>query len=610
MTIMAGLFSRRRGVEPSAQIRAEIRPLISRHPGDSIVEFADERMWLAKVDIGAFGTSGFYRDSDGSVAMLTGEPLLDDGNGDRYRDLIRLHADWKAGEWQSTARTRGVFAAASYVPAQGRITIVTDRLGLRGLYLLICDEFMLFTTAFRIIEALHCIQKTPDFQAIAEQCTYGVPLGDRTPFLEVKRLLPGESVSIDGDYVKRFCYWRWDALKPVASKDLKQRLHNEFLKGIALRLKSDRTALSFLSGGLDSRTIVAALVGKGVATRTMILGSPHSQDRVFGRAFAEALETPFMELDTDWPVEGEWWERARDAVAAFRRAADAADPLERPGLIWNGEGGSCCLGHVHLTQKIIDLAREGGAGFLKEFARYNFWETVGWRGIVRQRWSEELETRLHQLYRDEIGRSMPADPGRVPYLFILFNDQRRKLEGLQANADLIRAEMLMPFFDMEFLSLIAAAEIDLFIGHRFYLDWLRLFQPPVYSTPWQAYPGHLPCPIPVPGDLEYQWTRKSRPSPGVRRLAWRMLWKSLRPLAFPGWLLRRRIVFAAAILTLLGRWNYGYLLNSAECFCKVIALCSRPQQPSTDVQADPRPMLKSGLFAFRTTTADRLPAGD
>jgi hypothetical protein len=587
MTIMAGLFSRRLGVEPSAEIRAEITPLLSRHPGDSVIEFADERVWLAKVDIGAFGASGFYRDGDGSVAMLTGEPLL--GDGDRYRDLIRLHADWAAEDWRSTAQTRGVFAAATYLPARNRLTIATDRLGLRGLYLFVSDEFVLFTTAFRIIEALRCLRKTPDLHAIAEQRTYAVPLGDRTPFLDVKRLLPGEAVIIDCNYVKRFCYWRWDTLQPVSSIGLTQRLHEEFMNAVALRLKSDRTALSFLSGGLDSRMIVATLVGKGVATRTVILGSPRSQDRAFGRGFAEALGTPFTELEIDPSWGGEWWRLARNAVAAFRRTADAAAPPERPKLIWNGEGGSVCFGHVHLSERIVKLAREGGGAFFEEFAGYNSWRGA-WRGIVRRRWSAELAARLNQLYRDEMARSTPADPGRAPYLFLLFNDQRRKLEGLQANADLIRAEMLMPFFDMEFIKLIAAAEIDLFIGHRMYMDFLKLFQPPVYSTPWQSYPDHLPCPIPVPTDLAYQWTRESRPPPSVRRLAGRMLGRSLRPFAFPGWLLRRDIVFATAMLTLLGRRNYGYLLGSAELFCKAIAPCGRLPPSRRSTPADRRAM--------------------
>ncbi|MGE3280555.1 MAG: asparagine synthase-related protein [Alphaproteobacteria bacterium] len=582
---MAGLFSRRGGVKPSPEICADIRSLLSRHPGDKVVEFADERLWLAKIDIGAFGASGFYRDGDGSVAMLTGEPLLGDGDGDRYRDLIRLHADWKAGEWRLAARTRGVFTAASYAPAQSRLTIVTDRLGLRGLYLLVTDEFVLFATAFRIIEALHRVHKTPDLQAVAEQCTYGVPLGDRTSFLEVKRLLPGEAAIIDGNSVRRFCYWRWDTLQPVSSNGLAQRLYDEFLRAVTLRLKSDRTAQSFLSGGLDSRTIVAALVDKGIATRTVIFGDKRSQDRVLGRGFAEALGTPSIELDIDPSWDGQWWRLARNAAAAFRREAVPAAPLERPGVIWNGEGGSVCFGHVHLTQEIVDLARNGGTAFFREFAKYNLWES-SWRRVMRQRWSDELEARVQQLYRDEMARSIPADPGRVPFLFLIFNDQRRKLEGLQANADLVRAEMLMPFFDMEFLSLIAAAEIDLFIGHRIYMDFLHLFQPPVYSTPWQAYPGHLPCPIPVPADLDYQWTRKSGVPPDAKRLARRMLRQSLRPFAFPGWLLRRDIVFAAAIATLLGIGNYDYLLRPAELFGKVIGLGQPLRSSGSRTQAD------------------------
>jgi hypothetical protein len=558
MTIMAGVFSRRGGVEPPAEICAEIRPLLSRHSGDKVVEFTDQRVWLAKIDIGAFGASGFHRDSDGSVALLTGEPLLDGGDGDRYRDLIRLHADWKAGEWRLAARTRGVFTAANYVPARSRLTILTDRLGLRGLYLMVTDEFVLFATAFRIIEALRRVRKTPDFPAIAEQCTYGVSLGDRTSFLEVKRLLPGEAAIIDGAFVQRFCYWRWDTLRPVSSNGLTQRLHDEFLKAIALRLKTDRTAQSFLSGGLDSRTIVAALVGKGVATRTVIFGDPRSQDRVFGRGFAEAMGTPYIEIEKDPLWGGEWWKLVLNAVAAFRRTVDRATPPERPGLIWNGEGGSVGFGHVHLTQRIVDLARNGDTALFEQFSRYNSWGQLAWRRIMHQRQARELEAIVQQLYRDEMGRVAPTDPGRVPYLFLMFNDQRRKLEGLQANADLTRVEMLMPFFDMEFLSLITAAEIDLFIGHKLYMKWLRLFQPPVYSTPWQAYPDHIPCPLPVPTDLDYQWNRDSRVSPSGRRLAQQVLWQSLRPFAFPGWLLRRDVVFGAALLTLLGHRNYSY----------------------------------------------------
>jgi hypothetical protein len=184
---------------------------------------------------------------------------------------------------------------------------------------------------------------------------------------------------------------------------------------------------------------------------------------------------------------------------------------------------------------------------------------------------------------------------RVSYRVALRRDCLSELIGRSIGTPFIeiRAEMLMPFFDMEFIGLIAAAEIDLFIGHKMYVDWMRLFQPPVYATPWQAYPGHVPCPLPMPPGLDYQWTREDRVPPGTRRLARRVLRRCVRPLAFPGWLLRRDIVLAAAILTLLGLRNYGYLLEAAERFFKVIALCEQSSAFRSGTPADRRVMLGS-----------------
>ena len=185
-------------------------------------------------------------------------------------------------------------------------------------------------------------------------------------------------------------------------------------------------------------------------------------------------------------------------------------------------------------------------------------------------------------------RVTPIDSGRLPYFFLLFNDQRRKLESLEANADLIRAEMLTPFFDMELLSLISAARIDEFIGHDLYVKWLQQFQFPVYSVAWQSYPGHVPCSVPVPADLEYQWHRKAYLD---RRLAVHMVSRCLTPSSFPGWILRRDVVMAAGILTLLGVRNYGYLLDPARRFCEALAPKGQPQpnkhliRPSTQGSA-------------------------
>lgn len=563
MTIMAGVYSRF-NAPPPPQICSELKGLLSRRADDIPIEFGNDRLWIAKVDIGVFGSAGVYCDAEGGFSALTGEPLVGDDGNSRDADLATLHAEWIRGDWSSTRRTRGTFCAACYSPQTRQLRLITDRLGLRGLHYIVCNRFVVFATAFRIIERLAGITKTLDFAAVGELATYGQPTGDRTIYFEVKRLRAATALVIDADYVKNFCYWDWDAIEPAAEEGVIERLYDSFMQAITVRLKGDRTVLAFLSGGLDSRSIVAGLARCGVSVRTANISLPRTQDRVLGRAFAEAMGVPHIEYDA---LPGPWWKSLVGGVAALHRStAPGSAAPERPGLIWNGEGGSCGFGHIHLTQNIVDLARRPDrTNLAREFRSYNYW-AVTWQRILRRGWSEHLCGEVERRFQSEFYRAMPADPGRIPYFFLLFNDQGRKLDALHDNADLIRAEMLTPFFDAEFISQIAAANIDLFIGHKLYVDWLRLFQPPVLAIPWQSYPGHVASPVPVPAGLAYQWDRSARMTPDDRANFRRMLGKALRSSQMPGRLIRREAVLAAAALTLAGIADYRYLLECAEIF--------------------------------------------
>jgi hypothetical protein len=75
-----------------------MRQFISRDPGEEVTIYRDKMIFLAKVDVGAYGKQAFYIDLSGSVSMLAGEPLLDLGDGDTLRtreeDLEILHKAW------------------------------------------------------------------------------------------------------------------------------------------------------------------------------------------------------------------------------------------------------------------------------------------------------------------------------------------------------------------------------------------------------------------------------------------------------------------------------------------------------------------------------------
>ncbi len=119
--------------------------------------------------------------------------------------------------------------------------------------------------------------------------------------------------------------------------------------------------------------------------------------------------------------------------------------------------------------------------------------------------------------------------------------------------------------------------LDLCLYHRFYNKWLSLFQPEVSSVPWQAYPNHEPCPLPIPEGLEYQWDSKAYS-------AWRafkkreLLRKTAEMLSgseFPDAILDKRYLRLARLVYRWGLRDYGYVLEVALTYHRYWVACAR-----------------------------------
>jgi len=161
-----------------------------------------------------------------------------------------------------------------------------------------------------------------------------------------------------------------------------------------------------------------------------------------------------------------------------------------------------------------------------------------------------------------------ADPARNFYLFLLLNDQRRKLSDHFENIDLHRVEYQLPFFDSGFLSQVMAVPIELCLGHRFYSKWLGLFASAVTSVPWQVYPGHDPCPLPMPQGLDYQWAekyQKAERSSQKQQLIGRAS-ALLRTTDFPDEILSKRNLRLATWVHATGWRDYEHIIKAAQTY--------------------------------------------
>jgi hypothetical protein len=576
VTILAGVVSRIAGAPISDATRHSLRQLISRHDVDEIEEFGDASSFLAKVDIGAFGAPAAHRDNAGNASLLAGEPLLNDCGDEvasRLTDLQRLHAEWLQSNWNGLTKCRGTFCAIHYNPREHVLSLIADKIGLRPIYYWVGPRFVIFATALRILEGLAEVPQEMDLRGATEIACFGYPLGERTGYAGISTIRAGQVVQIYEKTVVKTDYWRWDRLSPVRDNisQVSRETYHRFMSAVARRIGRERSAVAFLSGGLDSRSIVAALHTLGVELHTLNFAPEGTQDRVLAAGFARILGTRHHELmpggDREQVYMGGAYNQPR--VSRWFESEAGVTRTPRRRLVWSGDGGSVGLGHVYLNAKMIELAQAGKMdSAIAAFRRHNGWGIAP--GILQSTIAGAISRIPGEGIREELARLECADRGRVLHLFLMLNDQRRHLAKFFENIDIDRLEFHLPFYDSHFLEPILASPVGDFLGHRFYMEWLKNFPPSVVSVPWQAYPNHVPCPLPIPKGLRYQWTDYDTPRllRQLRRGLLQEIDTSLATRYFPAKIINRGKLRLVTWLTRMGIRDYGYLLKVAAVYCR------------------------------------------
>lgn len=575
MTLIAGIFNRKGLALPDSAC-ASLRQAISRNPADEVEIFSDQRSYFAKVDIGAFREPGSFRDSKGALSLLAGEPLLGKRGitSNRLHDLTAIHEQVPNDDWNGLRDANGTFALVHYQPHLGALYLVADKVGLRPLYYWLNEEWVVFASALRILEALEFVPKRMDLRAVTEIVALGTPLADRTPYADVFLIKPAEVIQITEDRISRGCYWRWDEIKEARESE-KIRLvtvFDRFQAATKRRNGNDEATAAYLSGGLDSRCVVAALCEHGTRVRTVNFARPGTQDYYFGNDFGEKIGSIHRSIPK------EKGDSIPDYSAMMARALaefdGSHDPTDRPRLVWSGEGGSVLLGHIHLSEAIVQMMRAGNVDrAIDEFVQMEQIDLpvrllrpqilAGVRDVIKQGLQEELEP-LHA-----------EDAGRNFYIFLMQNDQRRKLSSHFENIDQHRLEFQLPFFDGEFIASVMATPLDWCLRHNFYNKWLSLFPEAVTSVPWQSYPGHETCPLPIPADLTYQWNEdhQAREQAARRKAVVARALHLLRGVNFPDRILDKRKLRLAAWIHATGWRNYQYAIEAAETYSRYSSMC-------------------------------------
>ena len=565
MSILAGVVRFDARVDIPEEVIEALRRTISRDPADRRVEFRDDAAFFVKVDVGAYDRPAHRLGQTGSYAMLAGEPLLlGEGIDDARRDAhLRLLQDrWDEGRLEVLRNASGTFCAAYYDPRRKLAHLVADRLALRPLYYVVDGGCVYFASAMRILEALPRLHKTMDVVSVVEMTGFGYPFGGGTPYVGITMLQACEIVTVSVEGVRSSRYFAWDSIRPslLTEHEALQQTFDKFNSAVRRRLRGDRTVAAYLSGGLDSRCVDAALWSDGVRLHTFNFSLPGSQDQAFGAQFAARIGAEHHDVPAG--ADPDWAGIMRDAMAASASLRKA--PPEHPGLVWTGEGGSVGLGHVYISPRIVTLVRAGdmrGAvdAFLAEQKK-----NIQTR-ILNPRLARAIPGYLRARLCSELERIDYPDRLRALFIFLILNGPRRHLEGHYDSIDLHRLEFQMPFNDADFLEHVVGLDIESCLYHRFYVKWMSHFDAAVSEVPWQAYPGHIPSPAMAEQHLPDQWSA-ALPEGHVEDVRADLLRRAREMLAdrnFPQVVLRRSYLRLMYLIWRANLADYGYAIKAA-----------------------------------------------
>jgi asparagine synthase (glutamine-hydrolysing) len=189
--------------------------------------------------------------------------------------LLRAYQHW--GD-RVVERLRGMFAFAIWDARAQRLFLARDRFGEKPLFLLEANGGFYFASEIKALLELPLARPGVNLSAVWDFLAYRYVPGPKTLFEGIRKLSPGTCATWQGGQVTERRYWsppdgtargaRREARDEDRVPEFLARLDN----AVSTQMVSDVPFGAFLSGGLDSSTIVALMTRHNSHVKTFSVG--------------------------------------------------------------------------------------------------------------------------------------------------------------------------------------------------------------------------------------------------------------------------------------------------------------------------------------------------
>ena len=216
--------------------------------------------------------------------------------------ILKAYALW--GE-RCLPEFRGMFAFAIWDARRQHLLVARDPMGIKPLYYYRADRHLLFASEVRTLLGTGLVPRKIDASALWNYLTFGSVYEPQTLIDGISVLPPGHYLSWESGTLRvtQYC----DLLEPKEVSSHKphngqapaeKQVHATLDESVRMQLVSDVPVGVFLSGGIDSSTLVAILSRSGVrpSTFSIVFREQEYSEAEHSRAVARSFKTDHHEI--------------------------------------------------------------------------------------------------------------------------------------------------------------------------------------------------------------------------------------------------------------------------------------------------------------------------
>jgi asparagine synthase (glutamine-hydrolysing) len=388
---IAGFWQQKRTADDPADTLSRMGVALAHRGPDDSGAFYDDGAGvglafrrLSILDLSAEGHQPMFSSTGRYVMIFNGEVYnFEEIRSELGRPTWRGHSDTEVmleaierwGIQPAIQRFVGMFALALWDRQHRKLHLVRDRLGIKPLY------YGRTGNAFVFASELKAIWQHPDFKgeidrdALALYMRHNYVPSPHCIYKGLHKLEPGCTLTLASENVSPHFNRYWSAKEvarsgqrsPIQVSDAEavEELHQLLLRAVSLRMIADVPLGAFLSGGVDSSTVVALMQAQSlrpVKTFTIGFHEEGYNEAIDAKKVAEHLRTDHTEL--------------------YLTSKDALDVIPLLPSMYDEPFSDCSQIPTYLVSKLarrsvaVSLSGDGGDELFGGYNRYSLTRAI------------------------------------------------------------------------------------------------------------------------------------------------------------------------------------------------------------------------------------------